>query len=236
MTYSPNLWRVFLSYAQDCNAKVPSISLSVYPETAKTSEKVLFGIPAGAPNDPEHKVAENSVGLFMTEASCLKFCQDYGLMPHLVNRNDTKDIIFSLNREKTVLTRPKLKIQKPPTVFFQKTQASIIREQLGSNLKTRNFEKPMHFSAFESSRPIPKTKILPQRLTNPIYTLDETGGLGFSEFIELIAKIALDGMEAESYNVLFPTPFSKVLAILSVWGVADLKKLEEVRLINSIES
>lgn len=33
---------------------------------------------------------------------------------------------------------------------------------------------------------------------------------GFSEFVELIAKIALIGMDNPNYNVLFPTPFSKV--------------------------
>jgi hypothetical protein len=37
-----------------------------------------------------------------------------------------------------------------------------------------------------------------------------TGGLGFSEFIEFVAKIALLGMDGPNYHILFPTPFSKV--------------------------
>jgi hypothetical protein len=74
---------------------------------------------------------------------------------------------------------------------------------------------------------------MPMRLTNPAAVMTEHGGLGFSEFVELVARIAVDGMLAESYHVLFPTPFSKVLAILTVWGVADLKKIEEVRIIRS---
>ncbi len=60
------------------------------------------------------------------------------------------------------------------------------------------------------------------------------GGLGFSEFIELVGAIALAGMGgANSYNGIYPTPFSKVLAILTVWGLADLKSLDEVRAISS---
>jgi hypothetical protein len=35
-------------------------------------------------------------------------------------------------------------------------------------------------------------------------------GLSFSEFIEFICRIALQGMEQENYSILFPTPFSKV--------------------------
>jgi len=60
------------------------------------------------------------------------------------------------------------------------------------------------------------------------------GGLSFSEFIELIASIAVIGMsDSSSYHVLFPTPFAKVLSILTSWGLADLSKLEEVRAITS---
>lgn len=66
-----------------------------------------------------------------------------------------------------------------------------------------------------------------------LHTFDNLPSIGFSEFVELVARIAVDGMQAESYHVLFPTPFSKVLAILTVWGVADLKKIEEVRIIRS---
>jgi hypothetical protein len=42
-------------------------------------------------------------------------------------------------------------------------------------------------------------------------------------------------MSQEGYNVLFPTTFSQVIAILTVWGVADLHKLEEVRALRSDE-
>jgi hypothetical protein len=40
-----------------------------------------------------------------------------------------------------------------------------------------------------------------------------SGGLGFSEFVEFVARIALFGMDGPNYTVLFPTPFSKVHAL-----------------------
>ena len=62
------------------------------------------------------------------------------------------------------------------------------------------------------------------------------GGLSFSEFVEFIAKIAVEGMNLRvnnNYHVLFPTPFAKVLSILTTWGLADLSVLEDVRAISS---
>ena len=35
-------------------------------------------------------------------------------------------------------------------------------------------------------------------------------GLSFSEFVELIARIAVDNMQQPNYHAVFPTPFSKV--------------------------
>jgi hypothetical protein len=60
--------------------------------------------------------------------------------------------------------------------------------------------------------------------------------IAFSEFIEFVGRIAVEGMQQQNYHIIFPTPFSKVLAILTVWGVADLKKLEEVRIIRTEEA
>ncbi len=41
----------------------------------------------------------------------------------------------------------------------------------------------------------------------------EITGLSFSEFIELISKIATEGMKQDCYNILFPSPFGKVIKI-----------------------
>jgi hypothetical protein len=61
-------------------------------------------------------------------------------------------------------------------------------------------------------------------------------GLSFSEFVELIGRVAVEGLQQPNYHIIFPTPFSKALAVLTVWGIADLRKLEEVRVIRTDEA
>jgi hypothetical protein len=59
-------------------------------------------------------------------------------------------------------------------------------------------------------------------------SLSAHSGLSFSEFMEFLCLIALEGMSTEQYHKMFDTPFKKIQALLTVWGVADIKKLEEV--------
>lgn len=56
---------------------------------------------------------------------------------------------------------------------------------------------------------------------------------GFSEFVELVAAIAVRGMNTPHFAALFPSSFAKVLAILNVWGVADLRRAEEVQAVRT---
>ncbi|CAE7659485.1 unnamed protein product, partial [Symbiodinium microadriaticum] len=201
---------------------------------------VLFGVPYGAPY--RQSADKEDKGYFMTESACLRFCQDYGLAPHLMTRPQLKEVLGQLNRDKSLYTHRKLKEAAPPTVYFQKTQTTLVREQSSQSMRRWVYE-PMHFSGAEEVRDMhvdrgmggmgKRVNYLPMRLSNPAAVLTEHGGLGFSEFVELVARIAVDGMQAESYHVLFPTPFSKVLAMLTVWGVADLRKIEEVRIMRS---
>jgi len=59
---------------------------------------------------------------------------------------------------------------------------------------------------------------------------------GFSEFVELLSGVAVAGLGRHpSFEVLFPTPFAKVLAVLTVWGAADMNRLEQVRAIHTEE-
>jgi hypothetical protein len=193
-----------------------------------------------------------------------------------------KQLIKVLNRDKALSQQRKLQEDTPPTVYFQKTLTTQMREQSSEVFQKDPYE-PMRFHGVETVResetyhglggvgrvlpssslsplPLPispspfvslapltfpltncsppllcsqRSKHLPLHLTNPAIVVKEHGGLGFSEFVELIARIAVDGMQVESYHVLFPTPFSKVLAILTVWGVADLRKIEEVRILRT---
>ena len=54
------------------------------------------------------------------------------------------------------------------------------------------------------------------------------GGLSFSEFMEYLCVVATEGMTTPHYHNMFNTPFKKIQALLTIWGVADIKKLEEV--------
>ena len=60
-----------------------------------------------------------------------------------------------------------------------------------------------------------------------------SGGLSFSEFVEFVGKIAMQGLKAAEYERMFPTPFLKFQGILTVFGVADLDKLNSVRIMHS---
>ena len=46
--------------------------------------------------------------------------------------------------------------------------------------------------------------------------------------MEFLCVIALEGMAIQHYHTMFDTPFKKIQALLTIWGVADIKKLEEV--------
>lgn len=87
--------------------------------------------------------------------------------------------------------------------------------------------------------PLPSSPPPPQTTPSPTENAkNKTANLGlsFSEFVEAMALIAVKGLQQENYHLVFPTVYSKVLALLTVWGLADLKKLEEVRFIRSEEA
>jgi hypothetical protein len=44
-------------------------------------------------------------------------------------------------------------------------------------------------------------------------------GIGFSEFVELLGRIAVEGLQQPNYEIIFPTPFSKVLHPFIFWFV-----------------
>lgn len=87
-----------------------------------------------------------------------------------------------------------------------------------AKVSAANAEDPLD----EAPPPPPPSNVIPE-------SKPQVFAMSFSEFVEFIARIAVEGMQQVNYHMVFPTPFSKVLAILTVWGVADLKRLEEVR-------
>ena len=206
VTYAPNIWRVFLFYAQDVNAKVPEFHLQ-YPEAAQEVERLLFGIPNGAPVPNSNKFTDSGVTepFIITQSACIRLAQDYGLIPHLVTKEDVKAIVQSLNSNKPLIARKHA--HKKHNLNNSMNQHQNQNQSVSSN------------SMYNS-------------MAVHEFAPGSVGGLGFSEFIEFIARIAVIGMKQPNYHVLFPTDFSKVLSILTVWGIADLNKLEEVRAIS----
>ena len=101
LPHSPNLWRLFLSYAQDTNRKPPSLGLR-YPLGAQQSEKLLFcsaaaglrgppGVPTVFPDFLGLGSGAGSGGevdspLFLTEGRFLCILKDFGLVPSLVGK------------------------------------------------------------------------------------------------------------------------------------------------------
>lgn len=61
----------------------------------------------------------------------------------------------------------------------------------------------------EESAPPPPPPLLPTHANVPSIG-GISIGLGFSEFVEVVARVAVEGMEQENYHILFPTPFAKV--------------------------
>lgn len=56
--------------------------------------------------------------------------------------------------------------------------------------------------------------------------------LGFSELLEAVARVAVEGMRQHRHlRALYPTASDRVQAVLTDWGLADLSRLEEVKVL-----
>lgn len=234
-TYAPNLWKVFLTYACDAVGKIPDVQL-LFPEFALLNEKGMYRNPSIVSNRVVlingQKVPQFPDSLFITESNLLRFCRDYSISPHLASISEIKEYWASLNRNKQIVS------SRLPT-REQICTKPLSCAQILSHLKEKPIS-PMKFNnnshRVSKSTKSNKTAASPTRLdTSPAIKSAKTGGLSFSEFIEFLARVALDGMQNPNYNSIFPTPYSKILAILTVWGVADMDRLEEVRILISDE-
>ena len=171
VTYAPNLWKVFLMYCQNYQAKIPDMTLS-YPEATKTSEQILFGYPfnahlfrrkakvptpigsrgvgginpAAVAAATEEAADKQNSAYFITEAGCVRFALDYGIVPHLVSKKEIKEMFAELNRSKMLyIVKPSTQAH-PPTVFYQKTQTTLRREHGAfTSVEKSDTEHPMYF-------------------------------------------------------------------------------------------
>ena len=251
-TYAPNLWKVFLMYAQDLNGKMSSLN-QPFPEVAKCSERALFGMPFGVnakQSDLEAAIEFNTktvggitnfsadTAFIMTKLAVVKFARDYGIVPHLVTKKQLNNIFNHVNRDKSTNKRKKPTTFAPACSFYPDN-----KKPSGSREKPKSDDKIIHtramfFGGVNSGYHLyqhldsPTTKS--QKMTGGDFS--PTTGVGFSEFVELLGKVAIEGLKQEHYHALFPTTFGKVLGLLTVWSVADLSRLEDVRAVNAEDS
>ena len=251
-TYAPNLWKVFLMYAQDLNGKMSSLN-QPFPEVAKCSERALFGMPFGvnakqSDLDTAIEFNKSTVGgitnfsadsaFIMTKLAVIKFCRDYGIVPHLVSKKTVSNIFNVVNRDKSTTKKKKVTTFAPACSYFPQD-----KKPAGSREKPKVDDKIIHnramfFGGVNSGYHMYHSTDSPtsrgQKLTGGDFS--PVTGIGFSEFIELLGKVALQGLKQEHYHALFPSTFGKVLALLTVWCVADLSRLEDVRAVNAEHS
>ena len=68
--------------------------------------------------------------------------------------------------------------------------------------------------------------------SNNSSTQKKSGGLSYTEFLTFLCDIALEGMNYEHFHKLFPSPFNKIHALLTIWGIADIHKLEDAMMLH----
>ncbi|KAG5188446.1 hypothetical protein JKP88DRAFT_304149 [Tribonema minus] len=106
----------------------------------------------------------------------------------------------------------------------------------------RRVQSPLHARSKSQARQA-AARVAPQRFATPASVTSEQrkgaavlarGGLGYCEFVELLARVAVEGLQhRDTLHTLYPTPYAKVAALLSVWGLADPNRLEEVALLRT---
>jgi hypothetical protein len=153
VTYSPNIWKVFLMYAHNSIKKAPEGGCLNFPDVAKANEKTLFGLPNNCPNRTYSSVGgiggNNKDYLVISETSFLRLCMDYGLCPQLQTTKQCKDIFALCNRNKFTL-KIVTKDMQAPTAASQLTRAA--KGKKTTVFKTRPSAAPMYFGKAEEGR------------------------------------------------------------------------------------
>ncbi|GMI51490.1 hypothetical protein TeGR_g2199 [Tetraparma gracilis] len=117
------------------------------------------------------------------------------------------------------------------------------RERAGSVIRTSNLE------SFNTVEEILKARAnagpaVSTRISTSMYTKTgsghaprpgesiqvPSGHAGFCEFIEIVCTIATESMCLEEHHhKMYPSAYDKCLALLCIWGVADVKRVEQAK-------
>jgi len=183
--------------------------------------------------------AAATYGLVITERRLMQLCSDFGITNDLVPKNVLSALFKLLNKSKK-LTLTRIATKVDAHIAAKDTKAMLTTSQ---KLKSRRASvaqsiDAMYKKSTEPGLPVDHlAKTAAGSPKKPVLSSDSRSakvqtGLAFSEFLEFLGHVALHGMELEHFHTLFPNPFSKVLALLTVWGVADTSKLQEVLLLH----
>ena len=197
---------------------------------------------AGTTNAQEKAAQAAKYGLFISEKSCLKFCNDFAIANDLLPRSRLSKLFRALNRQKSLNTG---RVTTETTTGSDAAKHALdARAQKNANLSGLTMSQKLkskrmsvvgtidaHYGINGDTAGVVQRGALTQG-KGPVVKSKESmvrkdGGLSFTEFCEFIARVALEGMDFDHFQQLFPSPFQKVLAILTIWGVADTKKLED---------
>jgi len=181
-------------------------------------------------------------GLFVSEAKALQFCGDFSLLNHLLPSQRIKELIRKLNKKKNITTgnvntkidtAPSAAIGKESMTMSQKLKSR--RQSVVQGLDDMYKRDTLTQEKYQlsSNDAIARGTFSKKASTGKkLKGVNVAGGLSFSEFLEFIAHLALEGMSQPHYDKMFNSPFAKIMALLTVWGVADTKKLEAVLLLH----
>ncbi len=198
------------------------------------SEKTLVGksvSDSAANTKAQLRARENAqFGLFINEPQIMKFCADYSIVHDLLSPARLKAMFRALNSPKNLSTG-RVSTQAEVKSAERGSSSGLTGATMSMKLKSKRMSV---VGSIDDMYGINKTDAVERGSLrkNPVYAKTQSsqrkdGGLSFTEFLEFIARAALEGMGFEHFDKLFPTPFAKIHAILTIWGVADTKKLED---------
>jgi len=189
--------------------------------------------------------AAAAYGLVISERRLLQLCQDFGITNDLVPKPILVALFKGLNKSKKItLGRTATKVDAHIAAKDNKAMLTTSQKLKSRRQSVADTVDAMYKKQHESNTVNPLqgthgrgdpgvTLVGASSPKKPVLSSDSRSpkvntGLAFSEFLEFLGHVALYGMELEHFHTLFPNPFSKVLALLTVWGLADTRKLQEV--------
>ena len=189
--------------------------------------------------------AAAAYGLIMTERRALQMCSDFGITNDLVPAKLISAIFKKLDKSKKLslgrtITKVDSLVATQGKEILTTSQKLKSRRQSVMNTLDVLYKKEPDVEGIVS--PTSETHRLSLKTSSqsdtksikrPVVDAESRSakvstGLSYCEFLEFLGHIAVHGMGYDHFANLFPTPFAKVLALLTVWGVADMKKLQQV--------